>query len=266
MPDLNRSLSVFADGLPVSGFRHAYLSGRDALGLYPMPFILRLWNLADSDYHALRAAKHLSVRHEDSVLASGRVSDIYLRIAPEGKITEVVFAAGLGLWETPVSLSVEAGVSVSDTVRRILSASGTGIPLLSFPGEDPVRSRSQAFYGRAAECVEEALSAVGARGYLTESGLCVVPAEGLPVSMELSSADLLSDPVFVGNRQLLLRTRITGWPLGKAVRVKWKDGSQEGLVLERSVDADNLEGKWESEILVEKASVLQADLSALQRW
>ena len=73
-----------------------------------------------------------------------------------------------------------------------------------------------------------------------------------PVSMELSSADLLSDPVFVGNRQLLLRTRITGWPLGKVVRVRWKDGSQEGLVLERSVDADNLEGKWESEMLMEK--------------
>ena len=251
MPDLNRSLSVFADDQPVTGFRRAYLSGRDALGLYPMPFILRLWNLADSDYHALRAAKHLSVRHADSVLASGRVSDVYLRIVPEGKITEVVFAAGLGLWETPVSLSVEADVSVSDTVRRILSASGTGIPLLSFPGEDPVRSRSQAFYGRAAECVKEALSAVGARGYLTESGLCVVPAEGLPVSMELSEADLLSNPVFVVNGQLLLRTRIIGWPLGKQVSVNWKGVQIRGLVTERSVDADNMEGNWQSELLME---------------
>ena len=250
--ELSRALSVYADGKALVGFRHAYLSGRDALGLYPMPFTLRLWNLADSDYHALCAAKNLSVRHDDSILASGKISDVYLSLVPEGKITEVVFAAGLGLWETPVSLSVEAGVSVSGTVRQILSASGTGIPLLSFPGEDPVRSRGQAFYGRAAECIEEALMAAGARGYLTESGLCVVPAEGLPVSMDLSSADLLSDPVFVGNRQMLLRTRITGWPLGKGVRVKWKDGSQEGLVLERSVNADNLEGKWESEMLVEK--------------
>jgi hypothetical protein len=248
--ELSRALSVYADGKALVGFRRVYLSGRDALGLYPMPFTLRLWNLADSDYHLLRAAGSISVMNEQSVLAAGRVSDVYLRIVPEGKITEVVFAAGLGLWETPVSLSVEVGVSVSDTVRRILSASGTGIPLLSFPGPDPLRSRGQAFYGRAAECIEEALSTAGARGYLTESGLCVVPAEGLPVSMELSSADLLSDPVCVGNGQLLLRTRITGWPLGKGIRVKWKDGSRSGLVLERSVDADNLEGKWESELLI----------------
>ena len=248
--ELSRALSVYADGKALTGFRHAHLTGRDALGLYPMPFTLRLWNLADSDYHMLRAAAGISVMHGQSVLAAGRVSDVYLSLVPEGKITEVVFAAGLGLWEAPVSLSVEAGVSVSETVRRILEASGTGIPLLSFPGTDPVRSRGQAFYGRAAECIEEALSAAGARGYLTGSGLCVVPAEGLPVSMELSSADLLSDPVFVGDGQLLLRTRITGWPLGKGIRVKWKDGSRSGLVLERAVDADNLEGKWESGLLI----------------
>ena len=52
---------------------------------------------------------------------------------------------------------------------------------------------------------------------------------------------------------MLLRTRITGWPLGKGARIKWKDGPQEGLVLERSVETDNLEGKWESEMLIEKA-------------
>ena len=93
--------------------------------------------------------------------------------------------------------------------------------------------------------------AAGARGYLTESGLCVVPAAGLAVSMDLSSADLLSDPVFVGNRQLLLRTRITGWPLGKAASVTWKGAELRGLVTERSVDADNMEGNWQSELLME---------------
>ena len=247
--ELDRSLTVRADDAPVS-FRHACLSGRDALGLYPMPFLLRLWNLSESDYHLLRASRKLSVLHGDSVLASGSISDVYLHTVPEGTLTEIVFAAGLELWEAPVSLSVEAGASVSETVRRILEASGTGIPLLSFPGEDPVRARSQVFFGRAAECVEEALSFAGARAYLTEAGLCIVPFSGLPVSMLLSAADLLSDPVPVGKNRFLLRTLITGWPLGKMISVKWKDGSLEGLVLERSVEGDNLEGKWESELLV----------------
>jgi hypothetical protein len=58
--------------------------------------------------------------------------------------------------------------------------------------------------------------------------------------------------VEAGEGLLLLRTRITGWPLGKTVQVKWKDGSLEGLVLERSVNADNLEGEWGSELLLER--------------
>ena len=158
MNDLNRSLTILADGEPVTGFRHARLTGIDTIGLYPMPFTLRLWNLAESDYHLLSAAKEISVLHEDSVLAAGQVSDVCRGTVPEGTVTEVVISAGLPLWEAPVSLSVEAGVSVSETVRRILAASGTGIALLSFPGEDPVRSRGQAFAGRAAECIETALS------------------------------------------------------------------------------------------------------------
>ena len=250
--ELSRRLSVLADGEPVTGFRRARLTGRDALGLFPMPFTLRLWNLAEAEYYRLCAAKEIAVRAEDSVLAAGSVSDVCRKTVPEGTVTEIVFSAGLKLWEAPVSLSVEAGVSVSDTVRRILEASGTGIPLLSFPGADPVRSRGQAFCGRAAECIAEALSAAGARGYLTEAGLCVVPEGGLPVSMELGGADLPEAPVKAGEGLLLLRTRITGWPLGKTVRVKWKDGSSEGLVLERSVNADNLEGEWVSELLLER--------------
>ena len=248
---LNRTLSVFADGRPVAGFAHARITGRDALGLYPTPFTLELWNPADSDYHLLRGVKTVSVLHGGAVLASGRLSDVYRKTGPEGSVTKVVFAAGLNLWETQVSLSVEAGVSVSETVRRILEASGTSVRLLSFPGEDPVRSRAQAFYGRASECVEEALSAAGARCCLTPSGLCVIPSSGLPVSMELSDADLIDAPSRVGKNLVVLRTRVTGWPLGKQVSVKWKDQAFEGLVTERSVDSDNLEGNWQSELLVE---------------
>ena len=124
--ELSRALSVYADGKALTGFRHVHLTGRDALGLYPMPFTLRLWNLADSDYHMLRAAGRISVMHEQSVLAAGRISEVYMRLVPEGKITEVVFAAGLGLWETPVSLSVEAGVSVSETEGTKLTYSTDG--------------------------------------------------------------------------------------------------------------------------------------------
>ena len=251
MTDLSRTLAVLADGAPVAGFRRARLAGRDSLGLYPMPFTLRLWNLSDDGYCQLAAAKELSVLHGGSVLAAGKVSDVCRRTAPEGRVTEAVFSAALPLWETPVSLSAEAGVSISETVRRILDTSGTGIPLLSFPGPDPVRTRGQAFFGRAAECAEEALSAAEARCCLTPSGLCVIPASGLPASLELSGEELIDAPVRAGGNLLLLRTAVTGWPVGKQAAVTWKGERWEGLVTERAVDADSAEGNWQAELIME---------------
>lgn len=247
--DLNRSLTVLADGQPVRGFRRARLTGRDSLGLFPQPFLLRLWNLSDEGYFALYAAKVITVFSGDAILAYGSVSDVCRRVISDGMLTEVIFSAGLPLWEAQVSLSVEAGVSVSETVRRILEASGTDIQILSFPEEDPVFSRSQAFYGRAAECICEALSAVSCRFYLNQSGLCVLPVSGQPVSMVLSEG-ILSDPVRLPGGRMLLRTELTGWPLGKTVSVQYGKETAEGLVLERSVDADNMEGKWEAELLL----------------
>ena len=251
MADLSRILEILVDGDPLEGFSHVRLTGSDTVGLYPMSFTLRFWNLSDAEFFQLSAAKEISVRHEDSVLAAGWILDLYRYSVPEGMVTEVVFSAGIRLWEAPVSLSVEAGASVSETVRRILADPCTGTALLSFPGEDPVRTRGQAFSGRTAECVEEALSAAGARCCLTPAGLCVIPSSGLPVSMELTEEDLIDLPSRVGNRLMVLRTKVTGWPLGKQVSVKWNGESVDGLVVERSVDADNMEGNWQAELLIE---------------
>ena len=248
--NLFRSLTVLADGEQVTGFCYARLTGREAPGLLPLPYTLKLLNLPDSGTGQLYAAKELSVLRDDSLLAYGRISAVFRHNEPEGAVTEAVFSPGLALWEAPVSLSVEAGVSVSETLKRILSASGTGIPLLSFPGPDPVRSRGQAFYGRAAECVNEALSAVPARACLSPAGLRVIPREGLPVSLYLSGRDLIDVPSFTDGR-MILRTVVTGWPVGESVSVKWKDGSAEGLVIERRVDVNTHEERWETVLVVE---------------
>lgn len=251
MSNLIRSLDILADDLPVKGFRRARLTGCDGIGLYPMPFTLQLWNLEDSVFYQLSAAKKLSVAHDGSELASGDVADVYRRAVPDGTLTDVVFASGLKLWNTPVSLTVNAGTKVSETVAAILENSGTGIALLSFPGDDPVRSRAQAFYGSAACAVETALTAAKARCYLTSAGLCIVPKEGVPVSMELSAGDLLDVPSELPGNLLLVRTKALGWLPGKKMSVSWKGGSATGLVIERSIDADTVEGNWQSELLME---------------
>ncbi len=251
MESFDRSLDIFVDGEPLANFSRVYLSGREAVGLYPMPYTLRFWNLSEDQYLLLSRASYLSVEHEGSVLAAGDVADVFRYIVEEGTVTVVCFSLGLRLWETPVSLSLEAGLSVSETVRQILSASGTGISLLTYTGSDPLFLRGQALFGRAAESLVYSLSAARARGYLVPAGLCVLPESDQSVSMVISEEDMMTDPEFPSGHIAVLRLKVIGWLIGKKVEVWWQERKLTGIVVERLMEADNTSGPWYSEVLLE---------------
>ena len=247
-----RELKVLSDGAPLNAECRFHLSGKTAVGLFPSLFTLQAWNLSEEEVFRLRNTKQLAVCRGDSCLASGSVSDVFRRTVPEGTVTTAAFSLGLDLWETPVSLRVEAGVSVSETVRRLLDASGTGIQLLSFPGVDPVFIRGQAFCGRAADCIGEALSAAGARGVLVPAGLCVVPAESLPATLHLSEQDLTDAPAFAdGGRKMILSTTVTGFRPGEEMTLEYGGVLYSGLILERMTEADTASGPWMTQLLIE---------------
>ena len=248
---MDRTLTILADDEHVTGYARARLLGAERLGLYPSLFMLHLWNVAEEDYLALSRSKEVTVMHEDVVLVSGIVSDAFRSRGKSGTEAHVAIAPGLKLWEAPVSLDVEAGVTVSETVQRLLDASGTGIQLLSFPGADPVTTRGQAFFGRAAECIEEALGMTGAGCCLVPSGLCVVPKAGLPVSMVLTEEDLTDMPSFNCGGDMVLRTGPTGWTLGKGVEVRHGGTVSRGLISERMINLDTGDGPWHVEVVVE---------------
>ncbi len=251
MPDMIRSLTVLADGEPFATNCRFRLSGKTQIGLFPSLFLLQCWNLSNEDVFLLQSAKELSVMREDSCLAFGQVSDVYVRTVPEGTVTTAAFSLGLDLWESRISVSVPAGTSASETVRRLLEASGTGIRLLSFPGEDPVCFRGRAYFGRAAECIEEALSAANAGGYLVPAGLCVIPAEPLPTTLHLKEKDLTDRPAFAdGGRKMILSTSVTGLQPGEEMTLETDGKAFSGLILERMTEADTVVGPWAAQLLI----------------
>ncbi|MCR4882251.1 MAG: hypothetical protein K6A68_01700 [Clostridiales bacterium] len=252
MAEPDRHLTVLVDVEPFAPDSRFRLSGTMRIGLFPSLFLLQCWNLADEDVFRLQNTKELSVMREDSCLAFGQVSDVFVQTVPEGTVTTVAFSLGLDLWESQVSLSVPSGVSVSETVRRILVASGTGIQLLSFPGEDSVFSRGQAFCGRVPDCITSVLSTVSARAYLVPAGLCVIPAESLEATLNLKDKDLTDRPVFADfGGKMILSTTVTGFQPGEEMTLETDGKTYAGLILERMVEADTAIGPWNTQLLVE---------------
>ena len=117
---MDRSLTILADGEPVTGYARVRLLGAERMGLYPSLFMLHLWNVAEEDYLLLSRSKEVTVMHEDVVLVSGSVSDAFRSRGKSGTEAHVAIAPGLKLWEAAVILDVEAGATVSETVRRLL--------------------------------------------------------------------------------------------------------------------------------------------------
>ena len=256
----NRVLSVCVDGGNLGFSGRARLSGQDDLSLFPALFTLELWNLPEEAALRLFRCRSISVSSGESCLVSGAVSDVYRRPVQDGVLTSVSISRGLDLWESVASLTVPAGTSVSDTVRQILSASGTGIRLLNVPEPDPVSVRPQSFFGRASECIAEALSRVipseveesSYRPMLTPSGLMIVPPGGLPNPVHIGENDLTDAPAFVnGGKWAILPCTVSGWRPGQTAEVRWKDVSFRGIIRSRLVDADTGSGPWKCEMILE---------------
>ena len=249
---MNRALSVLCDNQVFAPGCRFHLSGKTGIGLFPSLFLLQCWNLSDTEVFRLRNTRELSVYRDDSCLAFGRVSDVFRETVPEGTITTVAFSLGLDLWESHVSLSIPAGLTVSETVRLLLEASGTGIQLLSFPGSDPAFSRGQAFCGKTADCISSVLSAASARGYLVPAGLCVVPAVPLEPTLHLGKTDLADLPMLAdGGRKLILSATVTGFQPGEEMTLEADGHFWSGLILERMVEADTAAGEWKTQLLVQ---------------
>ena len=155
MENFDRTLDILVNGRLVRNYARARLFGKERLGLYPSLFMLSLWNIPEDEYLLLSRAHEITIKHGEVILASGAVADVFRYSERKGTEVQVAFSPGLMLWGSSVSLDVEAGTRVSEIVSQLLDRSGAGVELLSFPGEDPIVTRGQAFFGRASECIEE---------------------------------------------------------------------------------------------------------------
>lgn len=253
MNEVKRDLTVLTDGVSFNPRVRLFLSGEASIGLYPSLFTLKAWNLSDQDYDHLRDTKELKVLSGNSCLAYGKICDLYRETVAKGTLTTVAFAHGLDLWETWVSLDVPAGSTMGETVCRILEEADIWPGSFTLSGPDPVFSRGQAFYGRAAQCIETVLTIAGARAYLAENGLCVAPADPIPPTLHLKRKDYADVPSFADRkRKLVLPTHMIGFRPGEEISAELVKGfSLPGLILKRHVEADTGNGPWMSELLME---------------
>ncbi len=215
----------------------------------PQLFHLEIENLSESSAELLSNCKEMAVRSNGSVLAVGDSILCCPRWIDGRKVLAVSFSYGFRLWKASISLSLAAGMKISDTIREVLKASGTGIPMAGYTARDFALTRPQAFFGRACEALERLADSVDGRAGLTPAGVCVIGMGEQTPTVVIPEDGLLSEPIFLKDR-VILKTGIVGWPLGTCVRFRWNGADYQGVMMSRMLDLDNAGGSWESQVEV----------------
>ena len=251
MQSLTRDLHLWTGGREHARGCRMLLRSRETLSLAPQLFRLEIFDLPDSSSALLSSSPSLEVRSAGSILAAGEILDAVTRTESGRKITAVSFSPGLSFRQASVSLSVPAGMTVSETIRSVLKASGTAVSLAAFHAEDRRLSRPQAFFGSACAAVSVPAAAVRADAFLSAAGLCVLDRSPAAPSLVIPRESLTQAPVHTAD-SVILSTAVTGWPLGARVRYTWQGADREGRLISRLIHADSVAGPWKSELELER--------------
>ena len=246
-----RCLAVTVDGQTIAEGCRVELFGLSNLSLYPDLLSLRITNLSESSVNLLKQGKEISVYRGLSLVTGGDIQDVVQETVSDGVLTTVGFSFGTRFWEASVSLSLEAGMKASETIRHLLAASECGAQLLSFPEEDPVFARPQAFFGRLADAVDSVMSGVPGKACLVPGGVIVVPEHSENVDVEITEAEMVDEPEFLADRAVV-RTLPTGWPMGRRARVRYRGREFTGVIAYHELYADTADRLFQSELMIEK--------------
>ena len=254
MQTFDRDLHLFLDGREAAQGCHMFLTAHEFLTLRPALHSLLIYDLSDSSAALLSGARRVELRSGNSVLAFGDPAEVYTCLLSGRQVTSLVFSPGLSLWQSSVSLSLATGMTVSASVRALLSAAAdlpSPVSLAAFTAEDYTFTRPQAFFGRTCDALASLAETVNADAFLSSAGLCVSgrhPAASAPPTIVLPESDLLAAPRPAGSDSLILTTRVAGWPLGSILQTSVNSKNCKGRLVSRLIRADNRDGPWKSEL------------------
>ena len=250
MPDAKalRVLRVFADDTEVGADCRIRLQGKSTMTCLPDPWQIDIYVPQNEDRAALNRCSSVRVLGENnSVLCSGEPADVLSRRSDGREVVEVLIMEGEGFWQSSVSLTLAAGVTVDQTIRALLGRCSSPIPLASSPSLLATIPRAQSFFGRTADAVDELARAADCRGWVWQEALWLTKiGDGVPRAT-IHEEDLLRDPESMTGA-LLCETRMVGLQTGQLVRLDTDNWNGIYRLASQRIDADNYNGAWSNSL------------------
>ena len=237
-----RPLKVQADNRYIAADNRIRIKGRANMTMMPDFFTVEIYNLSDEDLSIVRDAKMLSVFGEkDSMMIYGEIEDIYFRSADANRIATICVSDGKTFWESTVEKTIASGASVETAIRNIVDSIAIG----SILAQDAFLMRGQTFSGRQADAVRMMAKTMNARAFVAHNTLHVVEKGKTEWQIDIDEDEVITDPQYAEG-VVALKTIVRGYPVG----IIAKYGGVEYRIAAQSMDADNMRGNWDSELIL----------------
>lgn len=238
----HRPMKVYADNDEVAKKLRKRLIGKTVMSLMPDFYTLEISGLLDEDMQYLKFCKEIKVVGEDnSILALGKIQEIYQRQEGMSEVTTVSFADGMDFWTTITNQSIGKGATVRNSIATVLGS----FPLASYMADDDRFFRGQAYLGRLPDVVSAMAKSVHARAYFTQSQVHVVKKGAASSVLFIPDKEIIDLPGFT-NGMCIIKTKVKGYPVGLMVVMEGQE--KKYRLLSQALRADCWEGDWISEL------------------
>lgn len=243
-----REMTVRADSVQIAKNIRITVKGRSNMTLFPDLFLIDFYNLSDQDYSILKRAKKIEVTGEKkSLMLSGELEDLYSHRGGNNSMLTATVSDGKTLWEKTINKSVGGGSGVRSAIAALLD----GYPFGAFIADDVRFPRGQAFTGKAPPHISMLAKTANGRAFVTRGMVHVVRKGSASITTELKEDDVLNSPTGAEG-VYMIRTKMRGYLVGTYVKL---EGKKYRLVAQ-SIEMDNFEGPWRSELTMIDESFL----------
>ena len=231
------------------------LRGRSTMSLRPDLWELEIFTPPSDILDRVQDAEIVVEGEDGSTLGRGRAEEVYMHEEDGKDLVTVLFSDGMDFWLSTSAFSLSKRNTVGDCFRGLASKGSCPTPIASMEIRDVSFLRGQTFYGRTAGFVSVLAKSVGARAYYTRGALNIAGKGIASDIIRLAEGDLLNGVSDANGAYIVQLSRMIGYPVGQLVALP--NSAPVYRLLCQSVDADNYQGSWKTElILVDEAQIL----------
>ena len=250
MTNESRPLVVMSGGDEIADGLRVRVRGSASMNLMPNCYYIDITGLNGYDQAKISTRIPISVYGEENgMLLAGELEDIHMHSEGSSRVTTLVVSDGATFWQTPVSMTMKSGSTVSQTMKILLK----DVAPVIYNAPDIQILRAQTYSGRLADQISMLARSVGARAYML-NGMVQVTAKGWTKDIADFPMDDIVDYPGEANGVLSLSTIAKGYAVGRIYNVN----GHAFRLIRQSYDLDNWNGNWRTDLTFLDEDVIKA--------